>query len=181
MKFYFFLIPIYLITQNAIYSQNDEEYEVLNPINDYSLEGQIQYISELLDSSGYVINSIIVYQTLPNNARVFQIDLDENNGGFVFIRWDKKKKENGRFFFFKREKKKKENYVANKLIDPEIYYNLKSAQEIRRNQTEKKSFGIKDVAIQASDQEKITKNDLEMLREEYTKQQEEIELTKQGK
>ena len=51
MKFYFFLIPIYLITQNAIYSQNDEEYEVLNPINDYSLEGQIQYISELLDSS----------------------------------------------------------------------------------------------------------------------------------
>tara|TARA_B110000263_G_C15239219_1_gene478546 strand:+ start:531 stop:1031 length:501 start_codon:yes stop_codon:yes gene_type:complete len=166
MKFYFFLIPIYLITQNAIYSQNDEEYEVLNPINDYSLEGQIQYISELLDSSGYVINSIIVYQTLPNNARVFQIDLDENNGGFVFIRWDKKKKE---------------NYVANKLIDPEIYYNLKSAQEIRRNQTEKKSFGIKDVAIQASDQEKITKNDLEMLREEYTKQQEEIELTKQGK
>jgi len=71
--------------------------------------------------------------------------------------------------------------VANKLIDPEIYYNLKSAQEIRRNQTEKKSFGIKDVAIQASDQEKITKNDLEMLREEYTKQQEEIELTKQGK
>ena len=166
MKFYFFLIPIYLITQNAIYSQNDEEYEVLNPINDYSLEGQIQYISELLDSSGYVINSIIVYQTLPNNARVFQIDLDENNGGFVFIRWDKKKKE---------------NYVANKLIDPEIYYNLKSAQEIRRNQTEKKSFGIKDVAIQASDHEKITKNDLEMLREEYTKQQEEIELTKQGK
>jgi len=166
MKFYFFLIPIYLITQNAIYSQNDEEYEVLNPINDYSLEGQIQYISELLDSSGYVINSIIVYQTLPNNARVFQIDLDENNGGFVFIRWDKKKKE---------------NYVANKLIDPEIYYNLKSAQEIRRNQTEKKSFGIEDVAIQASDQEKITKNDLEMLREEYTKQQEEIELTKQGK
>jgi len=166
MKFYFFLIPIYLITQNAIYSQNDEEYEVLNPINDYSLEGQIQYISELLDSSGYVINSIIVYQTLPNNARVFQIDLDENNGGFVFIRWDKKKKE---------------NYVANKLIDPEIYYNLKSAQEIRRNQTEKKSFGIEDVASQASDQEKITKNDLEMLREEYTKQQEEIELTKQGK
>ena len=56
MKFYFFLIPIYLITQNAIYSQNDEEYEVLNPINDYSLEGQIQYISELLDSSRALIH-----------------------------------------------------------------------------------------------------------------------------
>ena len=75
---------------------NDEEYqeaEYLSPLNDKSLEGQTLFIEELLDLSGYVLKSIEVYQNLPNNAKVFRVKLDSGNeGGFVFIRWDKKKK-----------------------------------------------------------------------------------------
>ena len=47
---------------------------------------------------------------LPNNARIFRVLYDEEQqSGFIFIRWDKKEKE---------------NYVANKMIDPGVYYNL---------------------------------------------------------
>ena len=82
---------------------------------------------------------------------------EESESGFVFIRWDKKKKE---------------NYVANKMIDQGVYYNLKAAKEIMRQQTDKAAFNVKDL-LSAPDQEKITKEDLEGLREEYTLQQKE--------
>ena len=48
--------------------------------------------------------------------------------------------------------KNKENYIDNKLIDSEIYYNLND-KEIKRKQTDLESFGIEDIAIQASDQQ----------------------------
>ena len=67
--------------------------------------------------------------------------LDSVNGGFIFIRWDKKKKE---------------HYVANKLIDPGLYYNLKAAKVIMQKQTNKASFGVDDISIQPPDQEKIS-------------------------
>jgi len=62
------------------------------------------------------------------------------------------------------------------MIDQEVYYNLKVAKEIMRQQTDKKVFNVEDAALQAPDQEKITKEDLEGLREEYTLQQEEKKL-----
>ncbi|MGB2152820.1 MAG: hypothetical protein ACPHVX_02515, partial [Flavobacteriaceae bacterium] len=106
-------ILVFLLFCNNNFAQdgydNDEEYEkveYLSPLNDKSLEGQTLFVEELLDLSGYLLKSIEVYQNLPNNAKVFRVKLDsENEGGFVFVRWDKKKKE---------------NYVANKMIDPII-------------------------------------------------------------
>ena len=86
-----------------------------------------------------------------------------NEGGFVFVRWDKKKKE---------------NYVANKMIDPGIYYSLKASKEIMRKQTKKASFGVDDIAIQAVDQEKIKSEEIEQFRQEYDLQQKEKELKK---
>ena len=67
MKYsYFILILILTIieisAQNEIEYEEYEQYEIYDPKNDFSLQGQIQYISELLDISGYVINSIIVYE-----------------------------------------------------------------------------------------------------------------------
>ena len=70
----------------------------------------------------------------------------------MFVRWDKNKNE---------------NYVANKLIDPGLYYNLKSAKEVMRRQTNQNTFSTEDPAIQASDQESISDNDLEMFRQEF--------------
>ena len=61
------------------------------------------------------------------------------------------------------------------MIDSEIYYNLNAAKEIKRKQTDKESFGIEDIAIQASDQEEITKEEIIILREEYKKMKEERE------
>ena len=118
------------------------------------------FVEDLLDTAGYIINSIETYQTMPNNSRIFRVDLENSEDGFIFIRWDKKKKE---------------NYVDNKLIDSEIYYNLNAAKEIKRKQTDKESFGIEDIAIQASDQEEITKEEIIILREEYKKMKEERE------
>ena len=62
--------------------------------------------------------------------------------------------------------------MDNKLIDPGIYYNLNAANEIKREQTDKKSFGIEDISIQANDQEKISEQDIKLLREEYLKSRE---------
>ena len=115
---------------------------------------------DLLDTAGYIIKSIETYQTLPNNSRIFRVDIENSDGGFIFIRWDKKNKE---------------NYVDNKLIDSEIYYNLNAAKEIKRKQTDQESFGIEDLAIQASDQQKITTEEITILREEYKKMKEERE------
>tara|TARA_B100000925_G_scaffold289868_1_gene273746 strand:+ start:2285 stop:2812 length:528 start_codon:yes stop_codon:yes gene_type:complete len=167
MIFRQYLFAICFITfSNVLFSQDindsDEEYydDEFYSLYDYSLEGQKMFVEDLLDTAGYIIKSIETYQTLPNNSRIFRVDLENSDGGFIFIRWDKKKKE---------------NYVDNKLIDSEIYYNLNAAKEIKRKQTEKESFGIEDIAIQASDQEKITTEEITLLRQEYKEMIEERE------
>lgn len=144
-----------------------EEEEYLSPLNDKSLEGQKLFVEELLDLSGYIVKSIEVYQKLPNNAKVFRVKLDTNNeGGFMFVRWDKKKKE---------------NYIANKMIDPGVYYNLKASKEIMRKQTDKGSFGIEDIGLQAGDQDQISKDELELFRQEFDLQEKEKEVEKLNK
>ena len=158
-----FCFLIWSFTSQAQYeSENTEEpfegAEYLYPENDPSREGQQFFIEDLLDFAGYVPEKIEVYQTLSNNARVFRVKFDSVNGAFLFIRWDKVKKE---------------NYVDNRRIDPGIYYNLKTAREIMRKQTAQASFGVDDVAIQAGDQETISSGELLDLREEFKLQQEE--------
>jgi len=139
-----------------------EEFVYKGPIGDHSKEGQMAFVLNLLDLAGYVIDRIEVYQTLPNHARLFRVRFDDDtNGGFIFIRWDKKKME---------------NYVDNKRIDPGLYYNLKAAKEIMRQQTDLLSFGVEDGALQAPDQEKISPEDLEGLRQQYDLDQEEKKL-----
>ena len=135
------------------YSQEDiiEGY-----YNDPSLETQTAFVSELLYVAGYVPEKIEVYQTLPNYAHVFRVKLDSINGGFIFVRWDKNKKE---------------HFLANKLIDPGLYYNLNTAREVIRKQTRKATFSVNDGSIQAPDQEKIGGNDLDELRNEYDKKE----------
>ena len=137
--------------------------EYLEPLNDPSADGQRFFVQDLLDIAGYVPERIQIYQTLPNQARVFRVKLDSVNGGFVFVRWDKSKKE---------------NYVANKMIDPGVYYNLKAAKEIMRKQTNKANFTVDDVALQAPDQEQINSDDLDELRAEFELKNEEKRLEK---
>lgn len=167
MIFRQYLFAICFLTfSNVLFSQDindsDEEYynDEFYSLYDYSLEGQKMFVEDLLDTAGYIIKSIETYQTLPNNSRIFRVDLENSDSGFIFIRWDKKNKE---------------NYIDNKLIDSEIYYNLNAAKEIKRNQTDQESFGIEDIAIQASDQQKITTEEITILREEYQKMKEERE------
>ena len=167
MIFRQYLFTICFLTfSNVLFSQDindsDEEYynDEFYSLYDYSLEGQKMFVEDLLDTAGYIIKSIETYQTLPNNSRIFRVDLENSDSGFIFIRWDKKNKE---------------NYIDNKLIDSEIYYNLNAAKEIKRKQTDLESFGIEDIAIQASDQQKITTEEITILREEYQKMKEERE------
>ena len=167
MIFRQYLFAICFLTfSNVLFSQDindsDEEYynDEFYSLYDYSLEGQKMFVEDLLDTAGYIIKSIETYQTLPNNSRIFRVDLENSDSGFIFIRWDKKNKE---------------NYIDNKLIDSEIYYNLNAAKEIKRKQTDQESFGIEDIAIQASDQQKITTEEIKILREEYKKMKEERE------
>ena len=140
------------------------EEEYLEPINDPSADGQRFFVQDLLDLAGYVPENIQIYQTLPNRARVFRVKLDSVNGGFVFVRWDKVKKE---------------NYVANKMIDPGVYFNLKAAKEIMRKQTNKANFSVDDAALQAPDQEQINATDLEEFRAEFDLKNEEKKLLKE--
>ena len=167
MIFRHYLFAICFLTfSNVLFSQDlndsDEEYynDEFYSLYDYSLEGQKMFVEDLLDTAGYIIKSVETYQTLPNNSRIFRVDLENSDSGFIFIRWDKKNKE---------------NYIDNKLIDSEIYYNLNAAKEIKRKQTDLESFGIEDIAIQASDQQKITTEEMTILREEYQKMKEERE------
>ena len=119
------------------------------------------FVEDLMNIAGYNPEKIEIYQSLPNDSRVFRVRLDSVNGGFVFIRWNKSKKE---------------NYVANKMIDPGIYLNLKAAKEIMRKQTNKAYFNANDPLIQAQDQEQISGNDLNEFREEFELKQEEKKL-----
>src|SRR6056300_1408262 len=118
--------------------------------DDPSLFTQKAFVEEILYTAGYVPEQIQVYQTLPNHAHVYRVTLDSVNGRFLFVRWDKNKKE---------------HFIANKMIDPGLYYNLKAAREIMRKQTQKASFSLDDPALQAADQEQIGEADLKELRE----------------
>lgn len=139
-----------------------EEVAFLDPINNNTIQGQKDFVNELMSIAGYTVDEIIVYQNLPNHAKIFRVIYnEESQSGFVFIRWDKKKKE---------------NYVANKMIDPGVYYNLNAAKEIMREQTDKKEFLVEDAALQAPDQEKLTADELEGLRQQYELDQEEKKL-----
>ena len=122
--------------------------------SDPSLETQSAFVNELLYVAGYLPDKIEIYQTLPNYAHVFRVKLDSVNGGFLFVRWNKKEKK---------------HYVANKMIDAGMYYNLKAAEEIMRKQTENASFSADDISIQAGDQFKISGEDINGLRKEYDK------------
>ena len=147
--FYFLFFVLYTIKtigQEGSLIENYSDYG--NP----SLETQFAFVQELLYAAGYVPEKIRVYQTLPNYAHVYRVTLDSVNGGFIFVRWDKKKKE---------------HYVANKMIDPGLYYNLKAAREIMRIQTQKATFGVEDISLQANDQFKISNEDIEGLRGNY--------------
>ena len=168
VKILIFLLFANFFEVNAQYEDYDEdEYEetYLEPIKDKSDEGQKIFVEELLDLAGYVLDEIEIYQRLPNHAKVFRVKYDEKSkGGFIFIRWDKKNEE---------------NYVANKLIDPGLYYNLKAAKEIMRKQTDKDFFGVEDGSLQAPDQERISAEDLKGLRGLYEEKQEKRKLKKQ--
>lgn len=129
-----------------------EDYEAYA---DSSLETQFAFVQELLYVAGYVPEKIRVYQTLPNHAHVYRVTLDSVNGGFIFVRWNKDIKE---------------HYVANKMIDPGLYYNLNAAREIMRTQTKKAIFDVEDISLQAEDQFKISGEDIQGLRGEFDKQ-----------
>ena len=171
-----FFIPLLLslffsfnsgLAQDNYYEDENDFYEeevYLSPLNDKSIAGQKLFVEELLDLSGFVLKSIEVYQKLPNHAKVFRVKLDsDEGGGFIFVRWDKKKKE---------------NFIANKMIDPGIYYSLKASKEIFREQTKKESFGVEDIALQAEDQEKINADELEQYRQEFDLKEKEKEVQK---
>lgn len=153
------------LNSNKDVANNDsyiEDNDAQSVINDNTIDGQKKFVNDLMSVAGYKVDEIIVYQNLPNFAKIFRVIFnEETQSGFIFIRWDKKKKE---------------NYVANKMIDPQIYYNLKVAKEIMRQQTDKKAFNIDDVALQAPDQETLSAEDLEGLRQEYDLKQEEKKL-----
>ena len=164
LTLYCFLLTVgYLQSQYDVendYSDTVEEDVYVYPENDPSREGQQFFVADLLDFAGYVPEKIEVYQTLSNKARVFRVKFDSVNGAFIFVRWDKVKKE---------------NYIDNRRIDPGIYYNLKTAREIMRKQTAEASFGIDDAAIQAGDQEVISPGELQDFREEFKLQEKERE------
>ena len=153
---YFAFSLIFLLYLTGVQCQ--EASQVEGRYNDPSLFTQKAFVEEILYTAGYVPEQIQVYQTLPNHAHVYRVTLDSVNGGFLFVRWDKKKKE---------------HFISNKMIDPGFYYNLKAAREIQRKQTQKATFGIEDTALQAADQEQIGKADLEELRQAYDEKEEE--------
>ena len=62
------------------------------------------------------------------------------------------------------------------MIDPGVYFNLKAAKEIMRNQTNEANFTVDDVALQAPDQDQINSDDLQELRAEFDLKNEEKRL-----
>jgi len=151
-KHYLFILILTCIFKIS-FSQEYEEDEKYEEdyysyfLNDNTKEGQIAYVEDLLAAAGYVIIDISVYQTLPNNARVFKVIANDSlDRGFIFIRWDKKKQE---------------NFVANKMIDPGVYYNLKTAEKILRVQTTKTYFTPDEALIQPMDRPILTRKDIE--------------------
>jgi len=159
MKIFKFPFLTLVLSINYLFSQDyDQKLKEIQSLYDNSSVGQTFFVEDLLKIAGYKAEKVQIYQTLPNNARVFRVKLDSVSGGFIFVRWDKDKNE---------------NYVDNKLIDPGIYFNLNAAREIMRKQTEKANFGVDDVAIQAPDQEQIGSEQLNQFREEFKLKEEE--------
>jgi hypothetical protein len=150
----FKILLLLLLPFSNFYGQEELIVEDPSLYADPSLETQFAFVQELLYTAGYVPEEIRVYQTLPNHAHVYQVKLDSVQGGFVFVRWDKNKKE---------------HFVSNKMIDPGLYYNLNAAREIMRKQTDKASFGSEDISLQAGDQYKISGEDIEGLRGAFDK------------
>ena len=162
MKILKLYILALFLSMNNLFSQNyEQKLKEIQSLYDNSSVGQTFFVEDLLKIAGYNIEKIQIYQTLPNNARVFRVKIDSVTGGFIFVRWNKDKNE---------------NYIDNKLIDPGIYFNLNAAREIMRKQTEKASFGVDDVAIQAPDQEQIGSEELNQFREEFKLKEEEKKL-----
>ena len=162
MKTFKFPFLTLVLSINYLFSQDyDQKLKEIQSLYDNSSVGQTFFVEDLLKIAGYKAEKVQIYQTLPNNARVFRVKLDSVSGGFIFVRWDKDKNE---------------NYVDNKLIDPGIYFNLNAAREIMRKQTEKANFGVDDVAIQAPDQEQIGSEQLNQFREEFKLKEEEKKL-----
>ena len=159
MKIFKFPFLALVLSINHLFSQDyEQKLKEIQSLYDNSSVGQTFFVEDLLKIAGYKAEKIEIYQTLPNNARVFRVKLDSVSGGFIFVRWDKDKSE---------------NYIDNKLIDPGIYFNLNAAREIMRKQTEKANFGVDDVAIQAPDQEQIGPEQLNQFREEFKLKEEE--------
>ena len=94
MRLRHFLILLFLAGYPTLFFAQEYDDVYIEPINDPSADGQRFFVEDLLDLAGYVPENIQIYQTLPNKARVFRVKLDSVNGGFVFVRWDKTKKEN---------------------------------------------------------------------------------------
>lgn len=147
-----------LLTSYVINAQDEDDFKTEGLFKDPSVETQRAFVKEILSVAGYAPEYIQIYQTLPNYAHVYRVKLDSVTGGFMFVRWDKEKKE---------------HFIANKMIDPGLYYNLKTAREIMRKQTLNASFSVEDAALQASDQEQINESDLLELRSIYDKEEEE--------
>jgi hypothetical protein len=55
---------------------------------------------------------------------------------------------------------------------------LKASKEIMRKQTDKGSFGIDDIGLQAADQDPISEDELEQFRQEFDLQEKEKEAKK---
>jgi len=73
----------------------EKEIVYQDPINDNTIIGQKDFVYGLMSLAGYTVDEIIVYQNLPNHAKIFRVIYnEESQSGFIFIRWDKKKKEN---------------------------------------------------------------------------------------
>jgi hypothetical protein len=66
------------------------------------------------------------------------------------------------------------------MIDPGLYYNLNSAREIMRKQTDKANFNSEDIGLQANDQFKISGEDIEGLRGQYEKKQKALQSEQQN-
>ena len=152
---------VFIILCCILFKINAQETlpEIEGFYGDPSLETQFAFVQELLYVAGYTPEEIQIYQTLPNYAHVYRVKLDSVNGGFMFVRWDKQKKE---------------HFIANKMIDPGLYYNLKAAKEVMRQQTINATFSVEDISLQASDQQKISTSDITELREAYDLEQTEI-------
>ena len=158
-KNYYVILILFGLVSVFFFGQErtNNEYETNYIIGkDPSKEGQWAFVQELLYTAGFMPESVQIYQTLPNNARVYRVNIDSITGGFLFVRWDAKKKE---------------HYVANKMINPGWYYNLKAAREIMRKQTNKANFTKDDMALQAQDQIPITSEELVELRKTFSEKE----------